>query len=180
MLRHSMLTKEHDRVKNKGICSGAALLLLVATAASQDIQLHTFSFETGFSVSSVSNTQIRATVSEPVVGITKGSSFAISSGFLVDFKVIDLGTFPRVYTLMQNFPNPFNSTTTIRFDLPSATNVSLKVYDLLGREIASLAQGYLEAGYHQVPWKANVASGIYFYRLRTEEFVETKKMILLK
>ena len=81
---------------------------------------------------------------------------------------------------MQNFPNPFSSTTTIRFDLPSATKVSLKVYDLLGREIASLAQGYLEAGYHQVQWKTSVASGIYFFRLQTEGFVQAKKMVLLK
>ena len=175
-----MPTKERDRVKNTLVSTAMTLLLLGATAASQDIQLHTFSFETGFSVSTTSNTQLRATVSEPVVGITKGSAFAISSGFLIDFKVIVLGTFPGVYTLMQNFPNPFNLTTTIRFDLPSATNVSLKVYDLLGREIASLTQAHLEAGYHQVQWKANVASGIYFYRLQTEEFVETKKMVLLK
>ena len=167
-------------MKNLLVSTTTALLLLVATAASQDIQLHTFSFGTGFSVLSISNTQLRAIVSEPVVGITKGSAFAMNSGFLVDFKVIVLGTFPQVYTLMQNFPNPFNSTTTIRFDLPSATKVSLKVYDLLGREIASLAQGYLEAGYHQVQWKTSVASGIYFFRLQTEGFVQAKKMVLLK
>ena len=167
-------------MKNCAISALTALLLLVATAASQDIQLHTFSFDTGFSVTSASSTQLRATISEPVVGITKGSAFAIISGFLVDFKVIVLGAFPRVYSLMQNFPNPFNSTTTIHYDLPSATNVSLKVYDLLGREVASLAHGHSDAGYHQVQWKANVASGIYFYRLQTEGFVATKKMILLK
>ena len=77
-------------MKNLLVSTTTALLFLVATAASQDIQLHTFSLGTGFSVSSISNTQLRATVSEPVVGITKGSAFAMNSGFLVDFKVIVL------------------------------------------------------------------------------------------
>ena len=182
-----MQTDECDGMKNTAISTAAALLLLVVTAASQDIRLSPFSFETGFSVMSGSNMQLRATVGEVVVGITKGSTFAIGSGFLVDslvgritIKVIDLGTTPRVYALMQNFPNPFNPTTTIRYDLPRATKVSLKVYDMLGREVATLAQGLLKAGNYQVQWNAYVASGIYFYRLQTEEFVETKKMILLK
>ena len=71
-------------MKNTSVSTAIALLLLVATAASQDIQLHTYSFDTGFSISSASNTQLQATVSEPVVGVTKGSTFAIVSGFLVD------------------------------------------------------------------------------------------------
>ena len=181
-----MLSYKRDRMKDI-VISIATALLLIATAAAQTIQVGTFSFDTGFSVLSASNTQLRVTIGEPVVGITKGSAFAIGSGFLVDSlvgrittNVIDQRTMPRVYALMQNFPNPFNPTTTIRYDLPRATKVSLKVYDVLGREILSLAQGDWEAGYHQVQWNANVASGIYFYRLQTEEFVETKKMILLK
>ena len=164
-----------------------ALFLLAMTAVSQDTRIRSFSFDTGFSVSNASNTQLRATVSEAIVGIMNGSAFAIGSGFLVDSlvgrittKVIEEGTIPRAYTLLQNFPNPFNPTTTIRFDLPRAAEVSLKVYDMLGREIATLERGHLKAGYYQVQWNANVASGIYFCRLQTEEFTDTKKMILLK
>jgi hypothetical protein len=182
-----MFSFKRDRMKNTVISMATAIFLLATTAAAQAIKVSTFSFDTGFSVSSASNIQLRATVGEPVVGITKGSAFAMGSGFLVDSlvgrittKVIDQRAIPRVYALMQNFPNPFNPTTTIRYDLPRATKVSLKVYDVLGREILSLVQGDWEAGYHQVQWNANVASGIYFYRLQTEEFVETKKMILLK
>jgi hypothetical protein len=174
-------------IKNTVLSSAAALFLLAATAEAQNIRLRAFSFETGFSISRTSNTQLRATVSESIVGITKGSVFAVGSGFLVDSlvgrmvtKVIDQGMIPRAYALMQNFPNPFNPTTTIRYDLPRATNVSLKVYDLLGREIAMLAQGSSQPGSYQIQWNANVASGIYFYRLQTEEFVQTKKMILLR
>ena len=173
----------------KNILSSIAIALLVldAPAAAQNTQVHSFSFGTGFFVASASNTQLRATVSETIVGTTTGPTFAIGSGFLVDSlvgrittKVIDLGTMPSAYALMQNFPNPFNPITTIHYELPKATKVSLKVYDVLGREVATLAHDYLRAGYYQVQWNANVASGIYFYRLQTEEFVETKKMILLK
>jgi hypothetical protein len=182
-----MQTDKRDGMKNSVLSTAAALLLLAVTAASQEIRVSTFSFETGFSVMSTSNIQLRASLGEAVVGISRGSSVAIGSGFLVDSlvgristEVINLGTTPRAYALMQNYPNPFNPITTIRYDVPRATEVSLKVYDMLGREIAVLAQGHLRAGYYQVQWKANVASGIYFYRLHTEEFVETKKMILLK
>jgi hypothetical protein len=175
-----MLTDKRDPMKNAAISTVTALLLLAATAASQDIQVRTFSFDTGFSLSSASNTQLRDAVGEVVVGITKGSAFAIGSGFLVDFKVIEQGAIPKVYTLMQNYPNPFNPTTTIRYDLPKSANVSLKVYNILGQLVATLVDERKEAGHYQVRWNANVASGIYFYRLQAEEFVQTKKMILLK
>jgi flagellar hook assembly protein FlgD len=175
-----MLTGKCDPMKRTTVSTAAALLLLAATAASQDIQMHTFSFNTDFSVSSVSNTQLRGTVGEAVVGITKGSMFAVGSGFLVDFGVIEHSTLPRAYTLMQNYPNPFNSTTTIRYDLPKSANVSLKIYNILGQLVATLVDGRKEAGHYQITWNANSASGIYFYRLYAEQFVQTKKMILLK
>jgi hypothetical protein len=182
-----MQTDKRDGMKNAAISTASALLLLAATGAAQNMQVQTFSFGTGFSVSSASNTQLRATVGEAVVGITKGSTFAIGSGFLVDSlvgrmttKVIDLGTIPRVYALMQNFPNPFNPTTTIRYEVPKAGKISLKIFNTLGQLVATLADEHKETGYYQVLWNANVASGIYFYRLQAGEFVGTKKMILLR
>ena len=175
-----MLTDKRDPMKKTAISTATALLLLGVTAASQDIQVHTFSFDTGFSVSSASNTQLRVTVGEAVIGITKGSAFAIGSGFLGDVKVIEQSTIPEAYTLMQNYPNPFNPTTTIRYDLPKSANVSLKIYNILGQLVATLVDERKEAGHYQVRWNANVASGIYFYRLHAEEFVQTKKMILLR
>ena len=89
-------------------------------------------------------------------------------------------TVPTAFALNQNYPNPFNPSTTIRYDLPKVADVSLKVYDVMGREIATLAQGHLNAGSYVVQWNANVPSGIYFYRLQAGEFVQTNKMIVLR
>ncbi|MBF8296333.1 MAG: Por secretion system C-terminal sorting protein, partial [Bacteroidetes bacterium] len=86
---------------------------------------------------------------------------------------------PTVYSLSQNYPNPFNPTTIIQFALPKGSQVLLKVFDLLGREITTLVSQELGPGYFVVRWQANVPSGTYIYRLQAEEFVETRKMILL-
>ena len=84
--------------------------------------------------------------------------------------------------LSQNYPNPFNPTTAIGFSLLAVGNVSLKVFDILGREVATLLNNeILESGEHEVTFNANaLPSGIYFYRLTAGEFSETKKLLLLK
>lgn len=88
---------------------------------------------------------------------------------------------PEEYLLQQNYPNPFNPSTTIQFSIPQAGNVTLKIYNLLGEEVKTLADEYRLAGKHSVQFNANnLASGIYFYRIQSGSFVETKKMILLK
>ena len=89
---------------------------------------------------------------------------------------------PDVYSLDQNYPNPFNPGTLIQFTLPEdVKNVSLIVYDALGQKVTELVSGAKEAGYYQYQWNAsNLASGLYIYQLRTEKFVSTKKMMLLK
>ncbi|PIO47238.1 MAG: hypothetical protein CMR00_11400 [[Chlorobium] sp. 445] len=90
---------------------------------------------------------------------------------------------PTGFSLSQNYPNPFNPTTTIAYQLPKPSRVSLKVYDTLGREIATLVQTRQQAGEYRVQFSAEalaLPSGVYLYRLQTEEFSQTKKMILLK
>jgi hypothetical protein len=88
---------------------------------------------------------------------------------------------PVEYVLSQNYPNPFNPTTTIEYQLPKNTYVSLKIYNMLGQEILSLVDGNQRAGYYNLRWDAlNLATGVYIYRLMTRDFVQTKKMILLK
>jgi hypothetical protein len=85
------------------------------------------------------------------------------------------------YNLAQNYPNPFNPVTSIKYSVPKASHVSLKVYDLLGREVATLVDEEKISGSYQVSFNAaNLSSGVYFYRLQSNSFDETRKLILLK
>ncbi|MEJ5351020.1 MAG: T9SS type A sorting domain-containing protein [Melioribacteraceae bacterium] len=93
---------------------------------------------------------------------------------------------PSSFTLEQNYPNPFNPTTTISYQIPVMTNVQIKIYDVLGREIKTLIDEIKPAGKYNVAWDGtdnygnNVSSGVYFYKLIAGSFVQTKKMILMK
>ena len=94
---------------------------------------------------------------------------------------------PLAFGLSQNYPNPFNPATTIRFALPCAAHVDLVVYDVLGREVAVLARGLYEAGYHGLRWDASdQASGLYLARLSARDqsghelFTQTVKLLLAR
>jgi len=88
---------------------------------------------------------------------------------------------PQSYFLSQNYPNPFNPNTNINFSIPNSSFVTLKVYDVLGKEVANLVNEELSAGTYNFNFDAaKLTSGIYFYRIQTDNFVDTKKMILLK
>jgi glucuronoarabinoxylan endo-1,4-beta-xylanase len=89
---------------------------------------------------------------------------------------------PQSFSLEQNYPNPFNSSTVISFSLPSKSSVILRVFDMMGREVATLVNEELAAGNHYLQWDASdVSSGVYFYRLRTNTgYMQTKKLLLLK
>ena len=88
---------------------------------------------------------------------------------------------PESFKLFQNYPNPFNPGTTISYTLPNSGNVTFKIYNILGDEVATLSNEVKPAGNYEVEFNANgLASGIYFYQLKAGEFVQTKKMILMK
>jgi hypothetical protein len=91
------------------------------------------------------------------------------------------GSHPEEFSLHQNYPNPFNPSTTINYDLPKESRVSLKVFDTLGREVATLVNEDQKAGYKSTVWNgAGLASGIYYYRLQAGDFTATRKLLLLK
>jgi hypothetical protein len=95
--------------------------------------------------------------------------------------VEDEETVPTEYALEQNYPNPFNPTTTFRYSTPTQSKVVIKVFDILGNEIATLMDEEKSVGTYELTWNAsNLSSGIYFYQLNSGNFIETKKMILLK
>ena len=92
----------------------------------------------------------------------------------------DVTQVPTIY-LSSNYPNPFNASTIIEFDLPHASIVKLTVYDLLGRQVRILAEGYRREGNHTVTFDAtDLSSGIYLYKLQAGEAIETRRMVLLK
>ena len=91
-------------------------------------------------------------------------------------------TGPNKYELSQNYPNPFNPVTKINFSLPAGTNVSIKVYDVSGRQISTIVNNkFLAADYYSVVFDASMlSSGIYYYRIETDKFMSVKKMVVLK
>jgi hypothetical protein len=92
-----------------------------------------------------------------------------------------IGLVPGQFSLSQNYPNPFNPTTTIQFNMPKAGNVEIKVFDILGREVATLVNEFKPVGVHSVNFNAsNLSSGVYFYTMKSADFTITKKMLLVK
>jgi hypothetical protein len=88
---------------------------------------------------------------------------------------------PTLFQLDQNYPNPFNPSTTIRYALPSTSHVMLSVFNTLGQQVAQLVNGDVDAGIHDVKFDGStLASGVYFYRLKAGEYIETKKLVILR
>jgi len=120
----------------------------------------------------------------PVAQFGAWSYYSFHSAVINDSvitSVDDDGPVPESYALDQNYPNPFNPVTKISFTLPSAGPASLKIFDLLGRELATLVDGRIAAGPHTVEWDAGgVSGGVYFYRLNADGFHQTRKMVVLR
>jgi len=109
--------------------------------------------------------------------------FIITSpdGILMTKQFIFSYTGPKEFKLEQNFPNPFNPTTTIQYQLPQDAKVTLKVYDILGSEVATLVNEEQEAGYKEVQFNgSSLSSGVYIYRLTAGNYNSTKKMMIVK
>jgi len=123
---------------------------------------------------------VTSLVSIPVDGALElvESSFSDASGSLM---TVDLHRVepPKAFELSQNYPNPFNASTMIRFAVPTACNWTMNIYNVAGQVVETM-NGSAEAGYVSVNWNADVASGIYFYKLQAGDFTATKKMVLMK
>jgi hypothetical protein len=116
----------------------------------------------------VGNRSIRGTEPEAVTTVQVPTS-------------IERTDLPAEFSLSQNYPNPFNPSTVIRFGLPEAADVRLEVYDLAGRRVAVLTDGSRAAGWHTVSFNGSgLSSGVYVYRLRAGDFVQSRKLVLVK
>lgn len=121
-----------------------------------------------------------ADTTSPNTGVIPINGMTFLKSNVVGVRQAD-NTLPENFMLAQNYPNPFNPTTQINYSIPSAQKVVLKVYDALGRDAATLVNDQQAAGNYTVDFNAaNLASGIYFYRLQAGDFVQMKKMILMK
>ena len=93
---------------------------------------------------------------------------------------------PEQFSLHQNYPNPFNPTTSLRYDLPENNLVNITIYDMMGKQVKTLVNQTQDAGYKSVIWDATndygkpVSAGIYLYQIQAGEYIQTKKMVLLK
>jgi hypothetical protein len=114
------------------------------------------------------------------VNLKDGEDIVISDG-TINKLMVSGELLPTVYSLEQNYPNPFNPNTKIKFSIADEVQVHLSVFNILGERVTELKNEMMKAGYYEVEFNAtDLASGIYLYRIKAGEFVETKKMVLMK
>jgi hypothetical protein len=161
--------------------------ILLPEAGLAQYQITRGTFGNGATSSSNATHQLKGTVGQTLIGMNQHTTLQHQIGFW--YQVPQLPTsvetlsfeIPLEYRLEQNFPNPFNPATTIRFALRARGEVTVRIFDLLGREITTLLKEELPAGVHQVVFDAQtLPSGVYLYRIQTDGFCQTRKLLLVK
>ena len=154
-----------------------------------DLPLNTLG---GNGITAVNNSNVTIDGGNLILGLSSedanGMLFYFDSSSKITFKSLEPYIFPETYLLEQNYPNPFNVSTTIRYSVPEHSYVTLKVFDLLGREVATLVNEEKQTGFYAVKFDgSSLASGVYFYRIEATpaggqagNFIETKKLVLVK
>jgi hypothetical protein len=164
----------------------AVAFALMVEGAGAQVSLQMGVFASGAGQGFGDSATLRSLLAAGPVGTMLGDRYALHSGF---WRVASAVTtvdplplaMPDAFGLEQNFPNPFNPATMIRYCLPLTCNVELGVHDMLGRQVAVLVNQKLDAGLHEVAFEASrLASGVYFYRLQAGDFVQTRRLILLR
>ncbi|MDZ7337714.1 MAG: T9SS type A sorting domain-containing protein [candidate division KSB1 bacterium] len=162
---------------------------VVVSGAFAQYRLPHSTISSGGGVSSGGTYRATAVIGQPgIAPASEAGTYTVRSGFLfIPSQLLPTGVqparneLPTEFALGQNFPNPFNPTTTIPFSLKTRSYVTLRLFDSLGREVATLLQGNLDAGHHTVTVDAStLPSGVYFYRLEAGTFTALRKAALLK
>lgn len=145
-----------------------------------DVWLLDHSLETAQNLRNIGTYEYRNIPSEA----PRQFSLLVGNASFIQQRLMDAQAVPVSFELSQNFPNPFNPTTTIRYGLPKESHVTLKVYNILGQEVGTLVDEVQERGYKTVQFpqagQEPVSSGIYFYRLEADTYTATRKLTLLK
>jgi len=145
-----------------------------------------YSDDYGYGISSSSNSQIYVVGSDGGIANFGGTTLISTGGFVTKIltsstALDEISQIATEFKLSQNYPNPFNPSTVISYQLPVMCHVSLKVFDMIGNEVATLVNEEKPAGYHTVTFNAeNISTGVYFYRLQAGDFVSTRKLVLMK
>ena len=162
-------------------------VLLISTAFSQ-YQISSSVIGSGGNKTSNANYILNSTLGEPFIGKSVSAANQHQIGFWYVYQQQTLTAveddqtiIPTVFKLEQNYPNPFNPSTKIKFAVPEKSNVVIKIYDILGSEIVTLVNEEMDAGWYQRSFNANgISSGVYLFRMEAGNYVNTKKMILLR
>ena len=159
----------------------------IGTLPSGSLSLGTIDFEmsSSFLDQETIVTINRSRLNEQSILINEASAVFTNALLIVDDW--GHGGVPEVFSLEQNFPNPFNPITQIRYQLPNQTKVSIRVHDIMGRLVKTMVPNQTKlAGFHQITWDATnnngdpVSAGMYLYVIQTKEFTDTHKMVLMK
>lgn len=175
VLYNTIHERSHDQIRAHD--GDAVPFLEVGTSGTIDVGLRSDPGDYRVVYSSVGLEQMPAEVRDTVT--------ARSIRWLMENVVVgtedNAAVQPKTYSLEQNYPNPFNPTTKIKYSIPEASQISLKIYDVLGNEVAQLVNQEKPAGSYEVEFNASsLSSGVYFYKLKSGSFIQTKKMIVLK
>ena len=180
-------------MKNHILTHNLALLcmqifLISTSGLSQNNDISWQTLGSAFGIPASGNTAVKLAVGQMVVGAPEQSNIKIQSGFLADtllqgplLAVSEKEGIPLVYSLSQNYPNPFNPTTDIRFQIADGRLVTLKIYDVLGREVTTLVDEVKQPGTYSVRWDASrFTSGVYFCRITAGRFIDTRKILYMR
>ena len=172
-------------MKIRGLLIAVSCIALSAASAFAQYTIVSSVIGSGGGPMSNGTYSMNGTVGQAVVGPTSGSNMIVDQGFwhslLLTNDVQPVGS-ANGYSLDQNFPNPFNPTTTIRFSVPERVKVTLKVMNLLGEEVKRIIDGeYKESGTYEVEFsEQGLPSGTYVYKLEAGNFIKSRKMVLAK
>ena len=165
------------------------VFLTVSITYSQDLLLNSSSYNSNGIVFSDNSTKVYVSFGRSIVGVAKSGNMVISVNSSKHFqnkgKLITnsgaLDVVPNKFSLQQNYPNPFNPSTNIKYDIPKQSLVNISIYNILGEKVVELLNEVKSAGSYEMTWNAhNLSNGVYVYTMRGSDFVDSKKLILLK
>lgn len=166
------------------------ILFFTSLMLAQEKNILNYSFQEGsVALSNTSNLRINTIIGKTVIGVAGTDSYILRSSSIPVFTQREAtgiqpernNTLPKVYSLDQNYPNPFNPVTRISYSIPKEGHVTLSVYNMLGEKVQQLVNESMSPGTYTVDWNAaGFTSGIYLYTIKSGNYTESKKLILLR